>query len=407
MKLLPLALICSIALVACGGSSGAPSDESNSGSDSVWLALLERVPLTNESSSWVQATDYAKIRSVLSISLPKEDAKRDALSIYRDGIFGLQGSQSGIKVDYTIAEGNVPSGIRVATIGGFVEDQYFEPEEWQRELGFNLALIDQQIDAWRGPYQYTVLSGRFDSKHIDSAVKSDPAFKGQLRMETYSGASYYAWGGDFQDYVPAVNLPARTPVRRLGVGGRLSLDGQYLAWTQWTEGMKQVIDASKGTTETLASVPTYRDFANILSASNVYTFAISSYPCSISTIQDGMVKQYGQSAVAAITRDSLLLPYLAVAIGFGQAKSGPFGVLILGNQSQQDARENQSRLQAHLNSGTSLVSGRPWKDHFQDAQISLEGLSVIVRMPYKLGALETHPFLKDVFDQCDRLVLSQ
>ncbi len=216
-------------------------------------------------------------------------------------------------------------------------------------------------------------------------MQNDPTyFRSILHATSYAGTRLYVWGDD-----DAGHLDNRTSVRRLGVGGRLAVADKYVYWTTWTDGAKQIIDASRGKAKSLADVPEFRLLAAAADRSAEYEINIGEVLSSeiMSFGKEGpklaklMDPEMQESRMQAMASQALLLPYALVAVGLRDADKGIEATIFLVHQDAATATENLRRLNARIYSGTSFFKGGPFPQSLQESRITTDGALVTWTLP--------------------------
>jgi hypothetical protein len=382
-----LTLLCTCAAAAsisCGGGGSGSALTAQP----VWLDLLRRIPDTPDARTYVAMNDYARIRGLFQLGAPSQDAGVDEMSDYQLRLSFVGGE---------LRSGSM--GISPAQMTGIESLFPFPPAEWNQELGFNLANIDEDVEAGKPPHKYTALRGRFDAKRIDQAVHADPLFKDLLQQDRYGGIAYYTWGSDDQQ-----DLRRRSAVRNLGQGGRLGADGAYLYWTLWTDGMKGMVDAAHAKQRSLADVEEFRLLAQGLGRFDAYSALMSDQGVSFGAIFPELlgpsVDVKAARAALDAAQKSALRPYQALAIGVGQDSQGPFNLLLLVHVDAKTAQENVARLKANIETGKSFITGKPWSDLIQGSEISADGRLLTAKL-----RTQSRSLLRDIFLRSDSLLI--
>ena len=142
----------------------------------------------------------------------------------------------------------------------------------------------------------------------------------------YRDVTYYAWGADF-----AIDLGRVTPVRPLGRGGRLALDGRFLYWVPWTAGMEALIDAGAGAVPTLGDDPAFSRAARALENAGVYSAILTDTPLLEAPVSGR-----------------------ALGIGGGRDQDGAFWVVAAVHDGAAAAEQAAAAFRSILTEGTTL-----------------------------------------------------
>jgi hypothetical protein len=381
--MLSCAMLATLLIISCGGDDspagrgGGPMKEAPL--SMVWLSLLHTLPDTADARGYIVMNNYAAMRSQLNLQ-PPTDSPAD-IAEYRKKLLIAPASSAG------------PNGAMPSHLSGL--GQYFDPEEWQAQLGFNPGQVDFDIVAGKPPQTYEMVRGRFDAKGIDSAIDKDTSpVRAQLTRTTREGATVYAWGEDQRQ-----DLSNRSSVRPLGRGGRLAVRDKDLYWTHWTEGVNAMVDAATGKKPSLADDANVRALMAGFEKHGAYTVVITNQG-----ITPDLMDVVGPNAsVVREAREAsfkeALKPYGMLAIGLGQDAQGPYSVLVLLHADDATAKENVTRLKAKIDAGRSAQTQKPWKEYIQSSEINAEGRLLIAR-------LRTTPriLLLDVLNKRDSLL---
>ncbi len=381
---LPLVLIA----ISCGGGGGGGGGGIFAGAatGSVWLDVMKPIPDTPDTRSFLVMNDYAALRAVLNVQPPAQDAGEAEMKAYQEKLGLVSRSPS------------VTTGIMPAEMTGL--GAYFDPAEWSSELGFNLALVDQDALAGQPPHTYSVLKGRFDAKRIDTATDKDTsAFRAKLTKTTYGGSSLYVWGEDLQQ-----DLRNRSAVRPLGRGGRLAVSGNYLYWTYWTDGAREMIDTGGGKKASLAQAEDFKLLAGGLSRYGLYAVIVTDQGITIDPASILLPNASPATVRAALDaqQKEALRPYQALAVGVGQDAQGPFNVLVVLHPDAKTATENVARLRAKVETGKSLVSGKAWSEQIEKSEISSDGRLLLAKL-----RTQNRTLLADVLLRRDSLLVHE
>lgn len=229
------------------------------------------------------------------------------------------------------------------------------------ELGFDIADVEQIIQTGSPPGSYYLQRGRFEAGDVDSAVRSDPNWSGDLEVKSESGVDYYSWLGDYEqsfDHVPTAH-------DALGRGGRLALRGKLLLWALGTDEMTGMLRASTDAEDSLADREDFADMAGALDALGVYSVL--------------MTTTFESAANRDIDGEPLLLPYVSYSAASGTDADGPFLALVIANVDIETAAQNVDRLAERISSGT-MLDGTPWSERITSHEIHSEGTLTIAKL---------------------------
>lgn len=189
-----------------------------------WMRILRPLPVLQGGSLGFSIDDIGRRAKNLGVAKPDAAADDAAQDAYWD----------------LVTEGR-PSG-------GLLPLSAVSAADLRAELGINPVQIERVVtmDATGstrpGLQRIDILEGTFDPAAIEAAVRADPRWASALVEATHSGVVYFAWGGD-----GSLDVTKRSPVRPLGVGGRLViLDERTLVWASSTVVAEAAIDAWAG-----------------------------------------------------------------------------------------------------------------------------------------------------------------
>jgi len=313
-----------LALVAagCGGDGSAAADGG-------WiLGLLDRIPATAQDPVDVMVVDLASAAAAAGLAAPGPEASDDLVVNY---FLGMP---------------------RDALVPELLRDPAPDFAALTREIGIEPALVTAAITAGTPAGLYQVLQGSFDRAAIDRAVRADSVWSDLLTTAEHAGVTYYSWGDDFQ-----TDLARVTPVRPLGRGGRLALDGEYLHWAPWTAGMVGLIDAGSGAVPTLADDPLLARVARALEQAGVYSAILS-----VTSLND-----LGAPASGRV-----------LGIGGGRDDAGVFWVIAAIHDTAVAAEESAEAVRAVLTEGTIQSTGDPWSQRVSGFEVTVEGDLLLV-----------------------------
>jgi hypothetical protein len=279
----------------------------------------------------------------------------------------------------------VPDGMRVMQNNRFWNVLRYNADEWQRNMGFVMADMDQEAFASRIPPvdQYQVLVGRFDRAKIEAALKSDP-INDDLQVVTYSGVPYFSAADD------GMTLGKRSNLRPLGQGLRLSLIDNQMFYTNFTRTMQEMIDAHQDRIQSLADLETYQlltdglvrldAFAGILSSeSQAQSRMKEFYKDIINDPGEGPGSLIRQTMAKQLQREVFLKPYQAFAVGEGLDENGYYMAVVLLNADQQTANDNAALLEKQIKQ-SKVGEDQPWTGIIDSMKITSAGRLTLARL---------------------------
>ena len=243
------------------------------------------------------------------------------------------------------------------------------------ELGIGLGQVDQGVTAGMAPEVTELLIGSFDPDAVATAVDADPFWGSRKETVEVEGQTYYAWGGDNE-----TQAEGRTPIRKLGIGGRLWVDDDVAAFTRSTATMEAFLAGCAGTEATLAAD---EDYAGIAERLDPFDGAFNV------TITD-QVREPGDSGAPSGSSGSVApsddAPPLEGVVAYGFA-SGPSDDpdqgrmrLVLATGSGAQAAASAEAFVARVETGTSATTRRPWADVLTVESAEADGSFVVVEL---------------------------
>lgn len=325
-RLVPFLVVATLAAAGCGG--GATGEDG--GDEAGWIiALLDRIPAGGAPAD-AAVVDVAAAAAAAGIGVPGAGASDEAIAAFFSGL------------------------PRDAVPPSLLTDPFPDFGALRTELGLDPARVVRVITAGLPDSSYQVLEGDFDAASIDAAsidaaVHADPVWSDLLAEAEHRGVAFYAWGEDFQ-----IDVSRVTPVRRLGRGGRLALDGRFLYWVPWTGGLEVLIDAGAGAVGTLADDSRFTRTARALEAQGVYSAVIGD------RLLDG-----GDSG-------------RALGLGGGRDQEGSFWVMVAVHDTDAGAEAAAAEVRAVLTGGTIAATGGPWSERVAGFEVTVEGDMLVV-----------------------------
>lgn len=329
-------------LTACGGGD----------SPSVFEELLAKIPDTPETREWVLINDYALVREEFGIPLPDQTADRDRMVEYIIELVAETG----------LARGPFISGM------GEIPSIHLDMAQYR---AFDARNVDQTVEAGLRPGRLEVVQGRFDPDATGRALGTCDGCEPPQTVN-YGGATYYSWGGDFKGNLSTRFAP---PVfDRLGRGGRILVQDDYVYRALSHGGMEELIEVSLGDDDSLAELEDFKLLAEALSHLGAYTALLSDQTQRAEDfLPDAFSGEIRQQRISEIEKGGLLLRYSAFAIGAGADEDGRYGVLILIHDNADEARENARILENRINEGNSIITGEPWTEMIGRLDVNIDG----------------------------------
>ena len=249
-----------VAPAAADTQTGAPAATL---ADTAYERLLGTIPDTRELRREVYINDYALVRQMFDIPLPRPGDDEDALAEFYERLppTGFEGEAD----DPPVREFGA-----VSFFGPFNQYRNITAENLQH-LAFDVRRMDQSIVALALPATLDVVRGRFDPQATGKALASCSECEPHSREE-YGGVPYYSWG---EDYAANPQLRFAPPAfDEIGRGGRIAVLDEYVFRTLGTPDMEALIDASLNEGASLADVEEFRLLAGGMSRLGAYTMLL-------------------------------------------------------------------------------------------------------------------------------------
>lgn len=265
------------------------------------------------------------------------------------------------------------------------------------ELGIGLGQVNQGVTAGQPPEVTEVLVGSFDPAAVAAAVDADPYWGSRKETVEADGQTYYAWGGDGE-----VQAEGRTPIRTLGIGGRLWVDDDVAAFTRTTATMESFLAGCAGSEPTLAADADYAGIAERLDP----------FEGAFNVIFTDQVREPGDTGAPTGSRGSAApaddAPTLEGVVAYGFA-NGPSDDedqgrmrLVLATGSDAQAIASADAFVTRVDTGTSAMTRRPWADLLTVESAEADGSFVVV----ELLADNASVLERDLFTR-DSLIISE
>jgi len=243
------------------------------------------------------------------------------------------------------------------------------------ELGIGLGQVRMGVSAGVPPDMTELLIGDVDPAAVETAVAADPYWSEQQEKVESNGETFFSWGGDNE-----IQAQGRSPIRKLGIGGRLWVTDGIAAFTRSTPVMEALLAGCSGAEATLADDDAYGGIAERL----------DTFDGAFRVVLTDQVREpgdagagAGSSGTAAEADDTAPLEGVT-AYGFA---SGPSDdpdqartLLVLASGSEAAATANAEAFADRVENGTSSATGQPWSDLLRVERIGADGPFVVVEL---------------------------
>jgi hypothetical protein len=308
--------------------------------------LLGTIPDTSDTRMSVTINDYAAVRKIFGIQLPGPEAEESALTEY---IIGLLGPAN---ITY-VSRGPFITGISDEAMG----------DSKREYLALDGRNVDQSVEAGMSPFILEVAHGRFDpaatAQALDACSECPPP-----DIVTHNDVSFYSWGEDAKVGLNKRNMPPAFD--HLGRGGRIAVSNEFVYRTIETPGMNALIDSRAGDGQSLADVEEFRLLAQAMSDLDTYSAFFSDQAHKIEATSPAVLNDL----IAKLGGPTLLLPYLAYAVGTGHDDTGPYLALALVHRGGISAEENQLRLDRRFSGN---LDSQVWMEGIDEYTSEVQG----------------------------------
>lgn len=349
-----------------------PSDNRNGTGDLVsveesLIALLRSVPDRSETRLSVVVNNYALADSSLGISRPGENAN------YQDVI------------DYAFllsTRGSLETGTYIA---GDDENSRTSLAVLKANAGFDLRNVQLSLSAGFPPQEYEAVLLDLEASEILARMLSSQAWDPPTQRR-HGGIQTLHWD-DAQDGATAtINPPA---INQMGQGADLAFVEKLLFYTSDEANTNSMIDAHRGSVQSLADSPEFLALAKGVAELGLYSAVLSDGTQSI----DSLVQTYsrihpGEEEIAAyraaLESEITLRSYRAFAAGIGNDSGGYYMGLALVHGDAEDAEANEILLRTRLQ-GEGIESwSRDWSIKFDlsRAEFAVSGTLLTAKVPF-------------------------
>lgn len=333
----------------------------------VYVDLLTLIPDTPDTRQWVVISNIDYLRQKYdSASTPTSEIVSDWL-VVSDWMTNIPSDLSGSGGFFDIL--GYPGTFAARTHSNLV---IF--------AGFGYHQIDQAITAGQAPNIYNVVRGDFDPRLAARLFRSCGECPFVAEVEDYRGVTFFSWAEDRRQHL---NLRLAPPAfDSLGRGGRILVQEEYVFRTLWTQGLRDMIDASLGH-QSLVDDEDFQLAAIAMADLGAYHVFISDQTQS-KGISKGMWDEIAdsswddqESARKAWDPPSgvpVLRPYSVLGLGHGLDESGEQWLgIVLVHDSPQAARANVDLLTRRIAETSSLITSRPWASQIRVINIEIDG----------------------------------
>ncbi|MBI4199283.1 MAG: hypothetical protein HY535_02245 [Chloroflexi bacterium] len=369
------------------------------GGESAYIELLKAVPDTKETRAYVALNDYEAVRQAYGVRPPRSNEGDDLL----DYLLDLSGP--------LLESGGRWRPIGATWISGYGQAQYLEvrASPISRYVGFGIRDVTMDVQAGAPPGVFEAARGSFDPEETDRLLRRcrDCPKEALDRYEDreYQGVAIHSWGDGLQ-----ANLTLRLspPVfDQLGRAKPLAVQKEWVFGTTSVTGLRAMIDAQQGRGRSLADREEFRLLAQGLSRLGAHTAFMSDQTTGLEDLASWLGTALGtevaKEQLALLSKEPLLRPYRAYAMGAGKDEDGRYAVVVLVHATKGAASENVRLLPRRIREAKSLYSGQAWSSLIEDVEAEAEGLVLLA----KLRGDRIHRAWAEVIARRDSLLLHE
>lgn len=332
-----LATIALLTAVAGVAVVSAPRPGAAGGNVTPWTALLARIPDTPGNRSQVVMNDYEAASGALGLPAPSGTPREQVRALAKLAI------EAGLAPNQLLRSGT---------------------PALDEELGFSATDIRRDAEAGAPPRVLTVLEGDFDRSLIQRAAEADDTWGDAFTVKKHDDTEYFAWDGE------KPNIHKVTPLRPLGIGGRLFVDRPFLAWSYRTAPIVAAIETAAGARPSLADDDDFTELDTTMTDQGAFAVLMS---------DDAVLTAPATTTLAPAAPSATLEPYRAFATGAARDGDTPVMILAFVHADAATAHENAGRLRSIIEQGTA-ADGRPWSELITSADVTDEGTVVVARL---------------------------
>ena len=357
-------LLLAAAFAACGGGHSATDDASGLPPEGPFSALMNLIPLNEESRAYVSFNDYILAREANDIQAPAEDANDEDLGEYLRAL-----SATGLSIGPWIS-GFTQYGIRQL--------------EHRAYLSLDIGDLEQSVLAGEPPFILEAASGRFDPEATESSLSRCTECE-EPEIHEHSGIKFYSWGEDLEwDSEKRFQPPA---FDYLGRGGRIAVLDSHVFRTLETAGMRSLVDTYRNNKDSLADDPDLVLAAGALRNLGVYSAILFGDVERFTTNPlDSLLSAEEQAQLekirAALGMEAEDAPDEFSVLGAGVARDsdGFLTMLVFVYEDVDAANRNVQDLEEMLANGKSIAAGQPWTEYFPQSEVWSDGRALIARL---------------------------
>jgi hypothetical protein len=376
-----------------GGCSGTTPETGNANQTKTAAETVINPPSTfAELLGLVPADSFSgQRRDILILS--------DHASLYRD--YGVSFSDfSNIEELMNLPDSdifiNFYAGSDITGYGNYADRTTIKKEY----VGYDISSIDAEIQFGIPPLNAVAAIGRFDPEITNNALSNQADWPdwaiNAYTTENYSGVTIHSWGNGLR-----INLETRLVPPHIDALGRarpLAVTNRYLFYCGSLEAVKEMIDASQNTMQSLADLPEYAAIAKGLTDLKAYVALVgeaSSLNNYMSVIDYDPKLTQEQINELKANIGPRLKKFLAFGSGQGKDDKGYYTAIVLYHENPADALANVSLLKERLESSKSFVFDVTWSEIITETDIQADGNVLIARLYSRMGIWTNWVYAQD------------
>ena len=354
-----------------------------------YTQLLEMIPNTPQTRSYVMINDYALNRQVLGIP-PPTTGEHDpaAVKAYLKTLQETWDPMDGTQGYPTLTEGAWISG----------DHSTWKKYDAFEHLGFDIRDVAQSVVAGQYQHSLEIITGIFDPDQAEALLRE--CSECPVPTINQNGEqSFYTWGEEAGGSLARRWAP---PIfDHLGRGGSIAISRDSVFRALYTADMDAMLDAEQGEIASLRDMPDFRQIAEIADEAGAYGLLISNdverfnYTRWMDTqaeirgtiTPESKKSEAHETTIKATNRSSLLRPYTAVGWAAGVDDMGRFMIIALAHDNLEATTHNEAALQSRLFKGgwlwnRSVMDVESWHEALGAVGVDTrtEGTTVVMQM---------------------------
>ena len=244
----------------------------------------------------------------------------------------------------------------------------FDVEASREEVGFDVLAIEREIAVDSPPSALRVLDVTVAEDDIAAATAEDPTWSDRRQTVETDAGEYFDWSTDGDEL--AVDVERTTPMRPLGVGGQLAVegagDGARVVRTVESAWMEDALATAAGEAVSAAEEGPFTDAADALDGDVMQAAGIvgpiSGLPAGLTPEQEAAVE----------SRAMFVEPYTALLVADVVVDEEPRLDVLLLHDSADEASANEAAVAELVADGVTAMN-IPVAELLPDATVEVDG----------------------------------